>query len=124
MTVTCESGQWPYNKPKLLRAASDPAHLQHQRARDLLVAMCIAENQGNRRKGALYESATSVTAATARAVLAAGTHGVAAPLIVAGQSLNAVKDALDMKKFALETRQNLRDEKSRRRAASSDAFSQ
>ncbi|MFM0496571.1 hypothetical protein [Paraburkholderia caledonica] len=111
MIVTRQHGEWQYDKPKLLRAANDPAHPQHQRARDVLTTMSIAENQGKRRRGALYESATSATAAAAGAVLAAGTHGAATPLIVAGQSLNAVKDALDIRKFALETRQNLRDEK-------------
>ncbi|XUW93388.1 hypothetical protein OH764_32725 (plasmid) [Burkholderia sp. M6-3] len=111
MIVTRQHGKWQYDKPKLLRAANDRTHPQHQRARDVLTTMSIAENEGKRRRGALYESATSATAAAAGAALAAGTHGAATPLIVAGQSLNAVKEAFDIRKFALETRQNLRDEK-------------
>jgi hypothetical protein len=104
-------GEWQYDKQKLTRIAKDSAHPQTQHARDVLTAMSIQENQGKRRNGAAYQAATSSMGLVGSGVLIAGSHGAMAPLVVAGHSTNAFKEAVDMKKPFVEGRQNMRNEK-------------
>ncbi|MGF6612988.1 hypothetical protein OKW45_007976 [Paraburkholderia sp. WSM4175] len=109
--LTERGGKWEYDRAKLGRIARDDAHPFTQHARDVLTVMSIAENQGKRRNGALYQATTSAIGLVGSGLLIGGSHGALLPMVVSGHATNALREALDLKKPFVEGRQNLRDEK-------------
>jgi hypothetical protein len=111
LTKQNPDAQWQYDRKKLERIARDTSHPVSQHARDVLTAMYIAECQGKRSKGALYHGTTSALSIAAGGALIGGSHGLVTPLVASGHLMNAVKEALDLKKPFVEGRQNMRNEK-------------
>jgi hypothetical protein len=109
--LTQRGGKWEYDRAKLGRIARDDTHPFTQHARDVLTVMSIAENQGKRRNGALYQATTSAIGLVGSGLLIGGSHGALLPMVVSGHATNALREALDLKKPFVEGRQNLRDEK-------------
>ncbi|UVE69344.1 hypothetical protein L2Y90_21650 [Burkholderia pyrrocinia] len=109
--LTKVAGQWAYDRQKLGRIARDDSHPASEHARDVLTAMGIAENQGKRGRGALYQTVSSAVGLTASVTAAAASHGAIAPAAIAGGALSGAKGGFDIKKIYLESRQNMRDAK-------------
>ena len=105
-------GQWKYDKNKLLRIAKDNEHPQRHHARDVLTLSYIEGWQGSQaRKDALYQTFMSGLGATASALMIAGTHGAALPVVAAGYAVAASREAFALRKPFAEARQLLRDAK-------------
>jgi hypothetical protein len=106
-------GQWQYDLVKLTRIAGDDSHPLSQHARTVLTAMSIEENTRKRRNGALYQVGVSSMALGGAAALIAGSHGAITPALASGHAIIALKEALDLKKPFVESRQIMRNQKQR-----------
>lgn len=105
-------GQWQFDKQKLLRIAHDDSHPRARHARDVLTMMYIGRHQGTRRRNdGAYHAVISGLGSAASALMIAGTHGAALPLVAAGYAVASTREMLFLKKPFVEERQKLRDAK-------------
>ena len=105
-------GQWQYDKQKLLRIAHDDGHPRVRHARDVLMLMYIGRHQGARRRNdGAYHAVVSGLGSTASALMIAGTHGAALPVVAAGYAVASAREMLFLKRPFVEERQKLRDAK-------------
>ncbi|MET2466517.1 transcriptional regulator [Ralstonia sp. SM1864_UCD524_TZ4] len=105
-------GRWQYDPQKLLRIARDDAHPGARHARDVLMLMHIGSQQGVRRRNdAVYQACLSGLSAGASALMIAGTHGAALPVVAAGYAVAAAREVLWLGKPLAEEKQKMRDAK-------------
>ncbi|WP_324658513.1 hypothetical protein [Burkholderia thailandensis] len=109
--LTKVNGRWAYDRQKLGRIARDDSNTVSEHARDVLTAMGIADNQGKRGRGALYQTVSSAVGLMASVTAAAASHGAIAPTAIAGKVLIGANGGFDFKKIYIENRQNMRDAK-------------
>lgn len=106
------NGQWQYDKQKLIRIAHDDRHPRVRHARDVLTLMYIGTHQGaHRRNDGVYHAIIAGLGSAASALMIAGTHGAALPVVAAGYAVASARELLFLKKPFVEERQKLRDAK-------------
>lgn len=105
-------GRWQYDAQKLLRIARDEAHPRARHARDILLLRHVCRQQGMRRRNdAVYQTCLSGLSAGASALMIAGTHGAALPVVAAGYAVAAAREVLWLGKPLAEEQQKMRDAK-------------
>ncbi|WP_240435185.1 MULTISPECIES: transcriptional regulator [Ralstonia solanacearum species complex] len=105
-------GRWQYDSQKLLRIARDDAHPHARHARDVLMLVHVCGQQGMRRRNdAVYQTFLSGLGAGASALMIAGTHGAALPVVAAGYAVAAARELLWLGKPLAEEKQKMRDAK-------------
>lgn len=105
-------GRWQYDAQKLLRIARDEAHPRARHARDVLLLRHVCRQQGVRRRNdAVYQTCLSGLSAGASALMIAGTHGAALPVVAAGYAVAAAREVLWLGKPLAEEKQKMRDAK-------------
>lgn len=105
-------GRWQYDRQKLLRIARDDAHPGARHARDVLTLMHVGSQQGVRRRNdAVYQACLSGLSAGASALMIAGTHGAALPVVAAGYAVAAAREVLWLGRPLAEEKQKMRDAK-------------